>query len=231
MRHATPLAVPDEVALVSVNTAAAVLRRPLAQVQVMSRAHVLGNTYRAGDTPFYLREDIEALAEATRHSRDLMIELAGEWGFPDRTLIVLRQVDKVERQRQQVDTPEGTVATPYFGFDRNYDLSDDPAEREIQNNATRMWWQIAPRWRDYVNAVAGTDGRIPCIITVGGLIVACREVTGFDHALTKHRGSETFWAFKFENAGSWSRPLLNTWLESGPGRPILWWNPERAGEK
>ena len=227
MPNATPLTPPNEIALVSVNTAATVLRRPLAQVQVMSRAHVLGDTYRAGDTPFYLRDEIEELADATRHSRESILELSRDWGFGDQTLVVLRQVDKTERQVQEIETPNGVVYSPYAGYDRNFDLSSDPAEREIQNNASRMWWQIAPRWRDHVNAVAGTGGRIPCIITVGGLIVACREVTGFDHALTQHRGSETFWAFKFDKAGAWSKPLLNTWLESGPGRPILWWSTDQ----
>ena len=226
MQNATTLTLPNEIPLMSVNTAATVLRRPLAQVQVMSRAHVLGDTFRAGDTPFYLSESIEELANATRHSRESILELVRTWDFPNNTVVILRQVDKAEREQQVTETANGPVRTLYYGFDRNLDLSDNPEEREDQNNASRMWWQIAPRWRDHVNAVAGTGGRIPVIITVGGLIVACREIAGFDHALTHHSGTETFWAFNFEPAREWATPLLNTWLESGPGRPILWWNAD-----
>ena len=63
------------------------------------------------------------------------------------------------------------------------------------------------------------------LISVGGLIVSSREITGLSHELSSknHRGR---WAMDVRPSGDWARPLIDTWLNSGPGKSSLWWRFE-----
>ncbi|MGV3148559.1 hypothetical protein [Rothia sp. 11273D007AR] len=63
---------------------------------------------------------------------------------------------------------------------------------------------------------------LPLVITVGGLVVAGREIIGVDEAVTAEVGDLV--AFEVQDAGPWLESVKFNWLNSGPGQPILWWD-------
>lgn len=208
----TPL--DQRVELVSVNQAAHVLGRPLAQVQVLSRSGALGTTYLAGNTPFYLRSDIEDLASRRRWSKEDLLALGAEGKLPGPAVVVIRQRDAL---------PTNDKVRSWYGYRRDMDVSADPAERRQQDNASRMWWPVTAAHRDVVQRTAALGGFVPCIVTVGGLAVSFREITGMDYLVREEEGDTAKWAFSVRPAGGWAQQLNNTWIDSGPGRAILWW--------
>ena len=200
----------------SIREAAELLRRPLAQMQMMSGAHLLGRSFTTSSgTTYYLRSDIDELSRAPRLDKhDLLQVTAPE--FPALPTVVLRQAAP---RRQD------SVERSWYGFDRLFDRSTDPAKRAAQDNATRMFWPVTLRNRQIVEQAALAGATIPLVISVGGWIASCREITGIDSTLSAAHGSQV--AFTVKSPGDWASRLTDSWLNSGPGKAILWWNHER----
>lgn len=204
---------PARIELASVNSAAEILGRPLAQAQLLSEAGLLGAVYMAGNMPLYLGSTIEWLRDRPRRTKADVLSMVDSGELPPGPVVVIRQ-------RARIEEPNG-IGRTWFGYDHASAVSEDPALREEQKNATRYWWSISPSNRDRLNRIAAGGGTIPCIVSIGGLVAACWTITGLDHEFsTKHPDR---WAFAVEPPGEWADELVFTWLDSGAGKSILWW--------
>lgn len=199
----------------SLKEIATALNRPLAQVQVMDRAHVLGKALVSGaGARFYRKAGIDALAQRPRHTKESFVSLLAEMGIKAECAVILRQLDA-----QPSDSwPD---QRSWYGFDLAAELSSDPAIRWQQDQASRMYWAVSAK--NLVRARSLAPGQfIPLIISVGGLVVAAREIIGIDETNTDEASSLV--AFSVKDAGLWFERVNGSWLSSGPGKPILWWD-------
>lgn len=197
----------------SIREAAGTLQRPLAQVQQMSGAHLLGQAFStAAGVTYYLNSYIDDLARAPRLLKDALLR-ALQPNFPEVPVVILRQSSPRAEQN-----PERS----WYGYDRLADRSVDPRKRRAQDNASRMYWPVTQNHRELVNEAAAAGLTIPLIISVGGWIASCREITGIDHALTAAHGHRV--AFTVRPADDWAANITDRWLNSGAGKSILWWH-------
>lgn len=206
------------------------MTRSLAQMKLLSDAHCLGFSYVSGtdaETRYHRREVIEALARQPVRTREDVIALGRAGGLPGDAVLVLRQRERQEIPEEQWRTygPDGEVRYErrWFGYDRRMARSEDPAERAEQEIATRELWPVAPVNVRRVERVEQSGGALPLIVSVGGLVVGCREIIGFDRERERWGSSEGRRSFRVRPAGSWADPLVDTWLESGAGKAALWW--------
>jgi len=206
------------------------MTRSLAQMKLLSDAHCLGFSYVSGtdaETRYHRREVIEGLARQPVRTREEVIALGRAGELPGDAVLVLRQ-----RERQEIAEhnwreygPDGEIRYErrWFGYDRRMDHSEDPAERAQQDDASREAWPVSPVNVRRVERTDEAGGCLPLLISVGGLVVACREIIGFDlerEHLGRFRGQRSF---LIRPAGAWAEPLLDTWLDSGAGKAALWW--------
>lgn len=235
---------PFAVQVCSVFAAAERLERPLAQVQMLAGSHALGRPFvaessargrGAADARFYLKSEVERLAAAPRRKKEDVLRMLAEGAFPNDVIVILRQRDPLFDPDflQALDAGGDAQAVPvrrrWYGFDVCADRSGDEDLVRGQDDASRMYWPIAPRSRDLVSRAKSEGKRIPCLISVGGLVLGAREIVDFDFDISDRADAKGYWAFKFEPAGDWAKPFMDTWLESGPGKSILWWRAEDAG--
>lgn len=224
--------------LCSASYAAHLLKRPLTQIQMLAGANGIGRPYEAvgsargrgtSDTRFYDEAVIQELARAPRHTKPDVLDLLKKGAFPNDTLVILRQRDPVacelytEALEQGQDAVDACVRT-WYGFDVAKDRANDPSLQLEQDQASRMWWPLAPKSRDQLNRTQNRNETIPCLISVGGLVLGAREILGIDHSLSPAGKGGTNWAFEVQRAGSWADPFIDTWLDSGAGKSILWWS-------
>ena len=188
--------------------------RPLAQVQILDRAHALGRAYTTGaKSRYYPYERIVELASAPRWDKPGFVQRLAELGVQAQKAVILRQIDA-----QPTTGPAGRT---WYGFDMAAESSEDAAVRAGQTDASRMVWKISVANLALVRSLA--PGQVlPLVITVGGLVVAGREITGVDEAVTAEVGDLV--AFEVQDAGPWLEGVKYGWLNSGPGQPILWWD-------
>ena len=218
----------------SITDAARTLARPQPQIQQLSDAHVLGqlftleapdNTKRAEavrHVTMCKRSHVEWLAHRPRRSKQ---EFLAAQLVPGPAVVVIRHLGRHVLSAEEARAER----RPYYGYDHNDDCSTDPAKVAMQDDASRCWWPISAGNRELLNSVEREGGFLPMLLTVGGLIVGAREITGLDHELSlpdEEPGEvRKKWAMHLRPAGDWfNDDLRYTWLISGPGRPILWWS-------
>lgn len=215
--------------LVSLRVAASLLDRPLAQVQLLSAANLLGPAFRTDSAVFHSRSIIEDLAGRPVLTKRDVIGMGRSGLIPGDEVLVIRQVnphmveDHPDREFWERQFPTRT----YHGFDLARAASPDAADRLLQADATRMWWAVSPSWRRVVERARLRGEGIATIISVGGLIVGCSEVSGFEEAqeIEADPDGNHVYAFTLRRPeGEWPSRLAGRWLRSGPGRPLLWWS-------
>lgn len=188
--------------------------RPLAQVQILDRAHALGPAYTTGaKSRYYPYERIAELAAAPRWDKSGFVQRLAEVGVRAPKAVILRQIDA-----QPTVSPAGRS---WYGFDMAAEMSENAAVRAGQTDASRMVWKVSSSNLALVRSLAPGQ-TLPLVITVGGLVVAGREIIGVDEAITAEVGELV--AFEVQDAGPWLESVRFTWLSSGPGQPILWWD-------
>lgn len=203
----------EDIRICSLKEVSHIFRRPLAQVQILDRAHMLGQAYTNGaGSRYYHQDNINELAAAPRYDKASLSAAIRAENFPSDTAVVLRQVGP-----QAVNDDD---ARAWYGVDFAVEQSTDPEMRQQQTDASRMWWPVSTSNMEKVRALK--DGEyIPMFITVGGMIAAARHIVGIDEELTATH--PTLVAFKVEDAGDWFEKYRLSWLSSGPGKAILWW--------
>ena len=178
--------------------------RPLAQVQILDRAHALGPAYTTGaKSRYYPYERITELASAPRWDKPGFVQRLAELGVRAQKVVVLRQID--------AQPAAGPAGRTWYGFDMAAEMSEDTAVRAGQTDASRMVWKVSSSNLALVRSLAP-----------GGLVVAGREIIGVDEAVTAEMGDLV--AFEVQDAGYWLEAVKFSWLNSGPGQPILWWD-------
>lgn len=206
-------------------------RRSLTQLKLLSDARCLGFTYVSrtdGGTHYHRREVVEALARQPVRSKDDLVAMGRTGLLPGDAVLVLRQLcrQEVPEDDRRMLGPDGTVRYErgWYGYDRRADRSEDPERRREQDDASREVWPVARDNARLVEEAEASGGVVPLVVSVGGLIVSCREIVGFDRErevagelLPRH-------SFRVRPAGEWAEPLLDTWLDSGAGKAALWWH-------
>lgn len=204
----------SDIRLCSLKEVSDMVGRPLAQVQILDRAHALGQAYTTGaQSRYYPYERIVELATAPRWDKAGFVRHLAEVGVRAPKAVILRQIDA-----QPTSGPAGRT---WYGFDMRAELSENPAKRAEQTDASRMVWKVNAANLSLVRSLVPGQS-LPMVITAGGLVVAGREIVGVDEAVTAEVGDLV--AFAVQDAGSWLETVKFGWLNSGPGQPILWWD-------
>lgn len=204
----------SDIRLCSLKEVSDMVGRPLAQVQILDRAHALGQAYTTGaKSRYYPYERMAELASAPRWDKSGFAQRLAELGIQAQKVVVLRQID--------AQPTAGPAGRTWYGFDMAAEMSEDAAVRAGQTDASRMVWKVSSSNLALVRSLAPGQ-TLPLVITVGGLVVAGREIIGVDEAVTAEVGDLV--AFEVQDAGPWLEAVKFSWLNSGPGQPILWWN-------
>ena len=202
----------QDIRICSLKEVSQIFHRPLAQVQILDRARVLGQAYSNGaGSRYYLDENIHRIAQAPRYNKTTLSAAIQSASFPSDIAVILRQI---------APQPADDGVRQWFGFDLSAEESEDPQIRKQQDDASRMWWPISSTNLARVRDLKAGEF-IPMFVTVGGMIVAGRNITGIDEELTAQQ--DNLVAFTVEDAGSWFDQFRFNWLSSGPGKAILWW--------
>ena len=203
----------SDIRLCSLKEISQLVDRPLAQIQILDRAQALGQAYTTGaSSRYYPLEAVEALAQAPRWNKETFPQKLVELGIKAPKAVILRQID--------AQPTEGPAGRSWYGFNMAAERSSDPLVRAGQSNASRMVWKVSASNLALTRSLA-PGYSLPMVITVGGLIVAGREIVGVDEAVTAEMGDLV--AFEVKDAGPWLEEVRFNWLSSGPGQPILWW--------
>lgn len=219
--------------LMSVTEAARHLERPASQMQLLGDAHVLGQTFSlmipdnrknrdtsTRESTLVKAGHVEWLASRRTWTKK---SLSDSSPLPGRAVVIVRHLG-----RQDLDADAARQDNRlYYGYDHSYDHAG-PQHPELvyhQDEASRRWWPISAANRDLLGLVSHEGSFLPMLLTVGGLVVGAREITGLDHELSHtHTGSPKKWAMTVRPAGDWfDDSLAYTWILAGAGRPILWW--------
>ncbi|MDY6054849.1 hypothetical protein [Micrococcus sp.] len=207
------------------------MTRVLTQMRLLSESHSLGFAYvsptEAG-TRYHRREVVEGLARQPVHTKDALVRRLRGAVPSSSAVLVLRQRERtpIREGHRQVFGPRGEVLYErnWYGYDRRMDRSADPDERRQQDDASREVWSVSAANARLVDDAEAQGGFLPLVISVGGLIVSCREILGFDRDREEAGRLLPQRSFRVRPAGDWAEPILDTWLDSGAGKAALWWS-------
>lgn len=177
--------------------------QPVQGLEIL-RSGLLGPGKSTRSAKFYERDRVSALASAPA------VDVSAATMVREVAAGVL--VVRVKARRS--DTSPGRT---WMGFDADADAG---ADRPGQDLALKQWWSMGRSQIDQITERCRSDGFVPLIATVAGVVATGREIGGV--------AVEDGWVrFDFRSSvGDWFGDLfVGRWLTTGPGGPWQWWRP------